>query len=747
MPRQLPLDILGFAGRAATLAALDETFRATGEAVTTTISISIITGTAGVGKTSLAVHWAHRVSHNFPDGQLYLDLRGHSKDPALTPAQALALLLQSLDVPRERIPVDPELQVGLYRSQMAGRRILVLLDNAETVEQVRPLLPASPGCHVLITSRNALGGLVVREGARRFHLDVLAPQESLEVLRRQLGTDRMTAEPEAARDLATLCAHLPLALRTVAANLAARPQRPLEHVTDELKGTNRLDRLHVCDDPDAAVTATFDLSYSALAPSAQQAFKLIGLMPGPCITRPAVAALAGRPLDDPVAELDALVSASLIEEHVPERFDCHDLLRLYADRRAQRELPVTEREKALHRLYSWYVLTADAAAELINATFVRLDRTDCDLSGVPSLLRSSSDAVQWLDRELPNLLALIHHAAHNGPRRMAWHLVDALRAHFHASRQDVEWLAAAHSALAAAEAQEQPEAIAAMLNSLGIAAFCRGEYRTAAARFGEALGAFERIGHVPGRFSALNNLGEAVHRSGSLHEAADYYRQAIQDTPPAVPGRAVTLLNYAAVRRDLGQVDNEVLLDAQTAVEWAERVSGGVAACAAWYTLASVTSLRGQYKEALGQYARALQHTREAGGTFGEIEVLAGIVTTLSRMGRHDDALAESEKLRALMHAHNSRGYEEQGLVALVGALHAAGHDEEAIATAREALELHQRQGHTLAEVRLLLLLGSAVTRTEGHEAALPYWARGLERARAIGAAEAEELARLSAVC
>jgi tetratricopeptide (TPR) repeat protein len=578
VPRTLPAGIQGFAGRLDHLVWLDEAAPA----------IAVVTGTAGVGKTSLAVHWGHRSAALFPDGQLFLDLRGHASAPALKPTQALSLLLQSLGVPGESIPVELDLQIGLYRSQLAERQMLVVLDNAEDTDQVRPLLPGSPSCHVLITSRNALGGLVVREGARRLDLDVLGRQEALELLEHQLGTGRVAAEPEAARELAGLCAHLPLALRIAAANIAARPQRPLEDFTAELRDANRLDRLRVGDDSDAAVAVAFDLSYSALPPAAQHLFNLIGLMPGPDITRPAAAVLAGLPLDAPVPELDLLVSASLVEEREADRFRCHDLLRLYAGRCANQELTGAERSESLHRLYSWYVLTADVAAELINTTFVRLDRTDCGLTGVPTLLSTSGDAVQWLDRELPNLLALIHHAAKYGPRRMSWHLVDALRGHFHASRQDVEWLAAARAALDAAEIEKQSEATAAVLNSFGIAAFCRGDYRAAASRFNEALVIFERVGSVPGRHSAVNNLGEAVHRSGNLREAADYYQQTLQNTPPELAGTVVSLLNLAAVRRDMGQLDDEVLELAESAVERAEQISGGIAICAARYTLASI---------------------------------------------------------------------------------------------------------------------------------------------------------------
>ncbi|MDR3036244.1 MAG: transcriptional regulator, partial [Kitasatospora sp.] len=239
VPRQLPALIQGFAGREGYQRELDEAL------LDGAPSVAVITGTAGVGKTSLAVSWAQRAAGRFPDGQLFVDLRGHSATPALAAEQALSLLLQSLGVAGESIPVDLELQTGLYRSLLAERRLLLVLDNAADVDQVRPLLPGSAGCHVVITSRNTLGGLVVREGARRIDLDVLDGDEALDLLRVQLGGDRVQAEVGAARRLAALCSYLPLALRIAAANLAGRPGQSLARFTADLHGANRLAQLQV----------------------------------------------------------------------------------------------------------------------------------------------------------------------------------------------------------------------------------------------------------------------------------------------------------------------------------------------------------------------------------------------------------------------------------------------------------------------------------------------------------------------
>ncbi|MCQ4082488.1 NB-ARC domain-containing protein [Streptomyces sp. RB6PN25] len=392
--------------------------------------IAIVSGTAGVGKTSLAVHWAHRAAGAYPDGQLYINLRGHSLDPALSTTQALALLLQSLGVPSGSVPVDEQVQIGLYRSLLSQRRILVLLDNASDVNQVRPLLPGTPQNQAVITSRDSLDSLVVREGAHRIALTEMDPSESVHLLRTVLGASRIDAEPDAAQALADLCAGLPLALRIVAAQLSAHPDRTIaEHVCD-LRDSDLLDELQVHGDPETAVAAAMELSYRTLPEDALRMFRLLALVPGPTVSRDAAAVLADVTPRAASRSLTRLTRAHLLEEYRLHRYRRHDLLSLFARRLVDEIENDHDQTAATGRLYAWYLQTADAATGLITPSVSHHERKGCPTLASPTHLRASAEAAAWLEQERANLIAAVHRAADAGHPNMAWHLVDALRGHF-----------------------------------------------------------------------------------------------------------------------------------------------------------------------------------------------------------------------------------------------------------------------------------------------------------------------------
>jgi hypothetical protein len=366
----LPADVTAFTGRRRQLEALDGLLESGAD--TTAVVISAIAGTAGVGKTGLAVHWAHRVRDRFPDGQLYVNLRGYAPTPPASPLEALAGVLRALGVAAEQVPVETEQAAGLYRTLLADKRMLVLLDNARDPDQVRPLLPGGPGSLVVVTSRHRLSGLVVKEGACRLTLDVLTPEEANQLLARLLGETRVHAEPAAAAELARACAHLPLALRIAAATLADRPQLSIAGYVAELGQGDRLGALAVDGDEQAAVRAAFDLSYAALAPGARRLFRLLGLVPGPEVTADAAAALTGTLPERAARLLDRLAAAHLIDQDTAGRFAFHDLLRLYAAERARHEDTGEERKAATRRLLDWYLHTVDAAARMLYPDKLRL---------------------------------------------------------------------------------------------------------------------------------------------------------------------------------------------------------------------------------------------------------------------------------------------------------------------------------------------------------------------------------------
>ncbi|TDV49703.1 AfsR/SARP family transcriptional regulator [Actinophytocola oryzae] len=422
-PAQLPAEVTAFTGRESPLKQLDILLPDPGDpdgaAGPPLPVIATIVGTAGVGKTALAMRWAHQVRRHFPDGQLYVNMRGHAAGPPMRPIDALARFLPALGVPAEQVPLEVDVAASLYRSLLADTRTLVLLDNVAHSDQVRPLLPGSRGCRVLLTSRDKLGGLVARDGAVPLTLDALDPAESTTLLTRLLGADRVAAEPDAAAELTDLCGHLPLALRIAAANLTARPTRAIADYTTRLAGGDRLAALQMDGDPEAAVRAAFDHSYATLPDDAALLFRLLGLVPGTEITAPAAAALADFSLPQANRLLDRLARGHLIVEHACDRYTLHDLLRLYAADLATRD-GTLDRHAALDRLYDHYLRGTQSAA-------TRLDPGTSRLSVPEPANGDLTEALAWLDAELPNLMAAITHAAAHGPQVFAWQLADALR--------------------------------------------------------------------------------------------------------------------------------------------------------------------------------------------------------------------------------------------------------------------------------------------------------------------------------
>ncbi len=350
VPRQLPPGVASFTGRGKYLRQLGQLVGDTAPGPPAALVIAAIAGTAGVGKTALAVHWAHRVAGRFPDGQLYVDLRGHAPSPPVRPVEALAQLLRGLGVAPEQVPARLEEAAGTYRSLLAGKRVLVVLDNAASPDQVRPLLPGSHTCLVVVTSRNQLGGLAARDGARLLTLDVLSRDEAIALVGAIVGDDQTRAEPGAAAELVRLCARLPLALRIAGTNLANHPHQRLVDYAGELAQGDRLAKLVVNGDEQTAVRSAFDLSYQRLAPPERRLFRLLGLVPGCQVSSAAAAAVAGTTPQQAELVLDRLAGAHLLERRAPDRFSFHSLLRLYATARAMAEDSEQERQAATRRL-------------------------------------------------------------------------------------------------------------------------------------------------------------------------------------------------------------------------------------------------------------------------------------------------------------------------------------------------------------------------------------------------------------
>ena len=515
-PRQLPMDVPGFVGREAELAELDGLLAAAAEGLSAVV-ISTVAGTGGVGKTALAVHWAHRVADRFPDGQLYVNLRGYDPHDPVLPADALSAFLRCLGVDGAEIPYELDERAALYRSLVAGRQMLVLLDNAQSALQVRPLLPGAPSCFVVVTSRDNLAGLVVRDGARRIDLDLLPLPDAVGLLAALVGS-RVGAEPHAATALAERCARLPLALRIAAEQAAARADASLTELAEDLADQERrLDLLDTGDDEHSTVRAVFSWSYRNLGEPAAAVFRLLGLHPGRDVDDHAVAALAGPGLTDPRRLLDVLVNAHLVQQVTPGRFGMHDLLRAYAGERAE-EIPDGDRRAALTRLFDLYLSVAAAAVDLLSPhdRHRRPRIPPAPMSSPP--IRDADVARAWLDAERANLLAVAAHAARHGWQGHATRLSATLAPYLDAGAHTSEALTLHSAALDAARTVDDRHAEATAWHHLGLVYGRWGRHVEAVEHFERALDIRRRLGDRTAQAFTLNNISAVNTNRGRFAE-------------------------------------------------------------------------------------------------------------------------------------------------------------------------------------------------------------------------------------
>jgi tetratricopeptide (TPR) repeat protein len=441
---------------------------------------------------------------------------------------------------------------------MDGKRMLVVLDNAASSDQVRPLIPGSPACRVLVTSRDRLSGLIAREGARRISLDPLAPGEALALLGRILGGERADAAPQATAELARVCAYLPLAIRAAATNLANHPHKTIDSYVSELAriGADRLAALEVDGDEDAAVRAAFDVSYRALQPDTRRGFCFLGLAPGQDITVPASAALTGTTVEAAGRLLDRLAAGHLIGQHSTGRYRMHDLLRHYAAHQADAEHSRAERERAVTRLTGWYLAATDSAAGTLYPHLLRLPAPQPPPGAQPVTFANHAEALAWLDAERANLIAVVQHAAARGPRRVAWLLGDALRGYFTLRRHMVDWLTVARAALAAAGHDQDLRAQSTARLSLAHAYWSLGRYEESGEHYAAALDLATEAGWRECRATCLGNLGLVHWEMGRLAEAAGYLTEALEEDRQTErwAGVANNLANLGYVYREMGRL-------------------------------------------------------------------------------------------------------------------------------------------------------------------------------------------------
>ncbi|HEU5107328.1 MAG TPA: NB-ARC domain-containing protein, partial [Micromonosporaceae bacterium] len=501
VPAQLPADLPAFAGRSAELAALDRLLASAGTSAGTAAPV-VVSGGAGVGKTALAVHWAHRVAPRFPDGQLYVNLRGFGAGAAMDPGEAVRGFLDVLQVDPARIPARVDAQAALYRSLLAGRRMLVVLDDARDSDQVHHLLPGAPGCFVVITSRTTLTGLVAASGAHPLTVDRLTDDEARELLSGRLGGGRVAAEPRAVDELVTACAHLPLALSIVAAHAVTRPRTGLSALAVDLADPRRRLDVLTSDSAHTDVRRVFSWSYHSVSEPAARLFRCLGLHHGVDVTVATAASLAGVAPQRAARLLDELADTSLVVEHGPGRYDMHDLLRVYAAELADVADPPERREAATNRILDHHVHTAGAATRLLGRSCgdpVVLGRPAPGVT--PETLDDQKAAKAWFEAEHRNVLVLVDHALATGRLtracQLAWNVFDFLdrRGRWH------DWLALGHRLVAAVGRSDDP-AVRSRAHRLLANAYLRFD------RIDEGLEQLEQA--LPLDRDAGNPLGQAA---------------------------------------------------------------------------------------------------------------------------------------------------------------------------------------------------------------------------------------------
>jgi tetratricopeptide (TPR) repeat protein len=504
-PAQLPADVADFTGRAAPLERLHSLVSGAREHANGAVTVAVVAGTPGLGKTTLAIHAAHRLRPDFPDGQLYVSLRGGSEHP-VPPDEVLARFLRDLGVDGVRVPVDPEERAAMYRTRLAERQMLIVLDDARDAAQVRPLLPGTGSCAVIVSSRHRLSDLA---SSRLIDLDVLDEGEAAELFTRIIGTDRAEAEPGPVRDVLGVCAGLPLATRIAGARLAARRSWTVRTLADRLADQRR--RMDELTAGDLAMRACFQVSFDALphrngtSTDPARAFRLLGVWQGPSIGLRAAAALIGQP-EWPVADaLEVLVDAHLLESPAPDRYRLHDLLRAYAADRARADEPPLAVEDAVRRVLDWYLRTTDAAAGVVAPPRERVPLDPAEPGRVPLAFATAEKALDWCEQERTNLVAATRQAAAHGLHDIAWKLPVAATVSFDRLGYRAEWLATHRIALDSARKLGDWRAEAWVLNNIGTV-LGQQHVNDAIGYFEQALAVVRENGDRPDEARAANNL-------------------------------------------------------------------------------------------------------------------------------------------------------------------------------------------------------------------------------------------------
>ncbi|MFD5828520.1 tetratricopeptide repeat protein [Lentzea sp. NPDC060358] len=680
VPQQLPAEVSGFVNRVAEMGQLDQLLES--RTRKSPPLVVLLCGTAGVGKTSLAVQWAHRVSELFPDGQLYINLRGYDPGAPVAPEEALNLFLRALGVGAGAIPPDLEGKSSWYRSKLATRRVLVLLDNAAEAKQIRPLLPGKGSSLVLVTSRKHMQGLLSRDGAHRVKVDVLTDGEAVVLLRNLVSGHRGEDDVQDLNELSQLCARLPLALRIAAERAAARPWMALSELIRDLRDESVLwEALSSADGDEAdAVRTVFAWSYRALPQEAARFFRRLGLHPGAEFGLGTAAALAGLDITTAGRVLHVLVAGHLLEPTTEQnRYRLHDLLRAYANDQVRLEETPEDERAATHRMLTWYLHSAHEA----HLAFTRghrhlpIEVDEGEPLSAPGAFTDRDQVLGWYTTERANLIDAVKVAASSGFDRIAWRIPGLLAVIYDSNDAADMWLDAEQIALESARRAGERYGEGVVLDRLGIKFRRMRRFEEALAHFREALEAFNDLGVELGRVRAVNGMGVVYLEAGRLEEARAAFEQAIaaaaNDEETSL--RALSTVNLGEVHLKLGSPAETLrcVESAMPALRWFDDVVVELAAL----------RLRGAAQRELGLLAEARTSLRDA----VELMVRAG------NLSGECYVLLEVARLEI-----------------------AEGAPKAALETARSAIVLARKFGATTVEEEALDVTGIALQRLDRHE-------------------------------
>ncbi|GGZ41534.1 AfsR/SARP family transcriptional regulator [Streptomyces poonensis] len=733
-PCLLPGDVAGFTGRREQLAWLDRLM--VSDATSTATVIGLICGTPGVGKTALALHWAHRARHSFPDGQLYVNLRGYGPERPMTAGEALARLLAALGLRGRDVPLEVEDRAARYRSELAGRRMLIVLDNAATADQVRPLLPGTATCTTLVTSRDALPGLVALHGAHRLVLDLLPADDARTLLHRLIGA-RVQADPQAAATLANLCRRLPLALRLAAELAAARPHHSLADLTTGLADRQRrLDLLDADEDIGAGMRAVLSWSYQRLPADTARAFRLLALHPGTDWDAHATAALTRTDLNAARRLLGQLARAHLIQTTGPDRYSMHDLLRAYAAELAAGTDPGPDRKAALTRLLDHYLATATTAT--IALGFPLLDRRPRLFRYTPVIpappVGDPDTARAWLDAERANLVAVCAHAVRHGWHRHASDLATTLFRHLDDSGLYAVALTLHTHAREAARHVGDRNSEAYALSYLGVVYWRQGHYQRAVGHYRQALDLFQRTGNQDGQAYALTCRGLVYWRQGHFQESADDQCRAANmfERTGNRGGQAWVLNHLGLVYWQQGHYRQAADYQCRAA-DIFEEIGDRDGQAYALACVGLVHWQQGHYQPAVSHQRRALDLFEGTGNRDGQAYALTCLGLVYWRQGRYQRAADHHRQALEISQQTGNRAGQKFALLSLGLVYWRQGEYQRAADHHHQALDLSKQLDDRVSQAYALTCLGLVHREQKQHQQAIDHHHKALDISKEIG--------------